>query len=243
MWRFLHVRGYVNNEHKLTTWGKALLTTVKTLNPTHQLEGAAFLAFELLRLDHLNTRNQHSDWIGGPASGTESENLYCLLVCRCACLLKLRHGTIGYTGPLSKNLLSFYSIISAIRESDRDLVEAVSSSMFLTANADRLQFKDYTNLGLSLPFMTDNNVALAIVVKTFLDEQSSSSESKEEHAHVKGRFVKYPVLHSTDELGDMETAFSFFDAVHAGVKALGEEISDEDRIIWDETSKYLNERR
>ncbi len=91
--------------------------------------------------------------------------------------------------------------------------------------------------------MTDNNVALAIVVKTYLDEQNSCSGSAEDHAHVKDRFDKYPVLHSTDELGDMHVAFSFFDAILAGVRALGSEISGEDRLIWDEASQYLNERR
>jgi hypothetical protein len=142
MWRLLHLRGYINNDHQLTNWGVALNITLGVLismgfESMNEIEEAAFLAFELLRFDQLNARNRHREWIGVPLKGSEQDKTHCLLIARCACLLRLRHKETGYTGPLSKNLLAFSSIISAVRVADRDLVEAIIASMFMFAHADR----------------------------------------------------------------------------------------------------------
>lgn len=154
LWRLLHLRGYVNDKHELTSWGKALATTLKALTPVvkkygdiHHIEEAAFLAFELLQFDNLNSRNINNGLIGGPIRGTKEDKEKCILIGRTACLLKLRHGGLGYTGPLSKNLLAFHSIIQAIRETDRDLVEAVMVSMFMSGQASRRDRKDWTQIG------------------------------------------------------------------------------------------------
>jgi hypothetical protein len=153
LWRLLHLRGYINEQHELTSWGKALATTLKSLGPiikkykdVHHVEEAAFLAYELIRFDNLNSRNRHSDLIGGPLRGSDEDRANCLLIARTACLLKLRHKNIGYTGPLSKNLLSFHSIIKAVRETDRDLLEAIAASMFLNGQANRNR-DDFGDLG------------------------------------------------------------------------------------------------
>ena len=144
LWRLLHVREYINDKHELTNWGKALATTLKLLAPTvkkhndiHHAEEAAFLAFELLRFDNLNNRNRHAELIGGPLRGSDEDKANCLLIGRTACLLKIRHKNIGYTGPLSKNFLHYYSIIRAVRETDRDLLEAIVASMLLSGQAAR----------------------------------------------------------------------------------------------------------
>jgi hypothetical protein len=147
MWRLLHLRGYINNDHRPTAWGQALIATFGVLHSMgfeslNDIEEAAFLAFELLRLDQLNVRHRHQEWIGAPQQGSEQDKDHCLLIARCACLIKLRHQDKGYTGPLSKNLLAYHSIINAVREADRDLVEAIVSSMFLFAHADRQRIRD-----------------------------------------------------------------------------------------------------
>jgi hypothetical protein len=148
LWRLLHLRGYVDDSHQLTKWGKALTTTMKKLTAlgvecTLAVEDAAFLAFELLRLQQLNVRHPHSEWIGAPQRGSADDQSYCLLIARCACLIKLRHEQMGYTGPLSKNLLAWHSIVSAVREAGRDLVEAITASMFMNAQADRRKARDF----------------------------------------------------------------------------------------------------
>lgn len=153
LWRVLHLRGYINDKHELTSWGRALATTlkavasdVKNYKDVHHLQEAAFLGFELLRFDNLNSRNRHSELIGGPLRGDDADKASCILIGRTACLLKIRHGNVGYTGPLSRNLLSFHSIIKAVRETDRDLVEAAAASIFLNGHATRDQV-DFAKIG------------------------------------------------------------------------------------------------
>ncbi|KFY38709.1 hypothetical protein V494_04251 [Pseudogymnoascus sp. VKM F-4513 (FW-928)] len=240
LWRFLHLRGYVNDEHKLTDWGTALATTVNAL-PTPNQEEAALLAFELLRHDVLNARNRHDEWIGGPNMGNDEQNKLCLLIARCACLLKLRHKEIGFTGPLSKNLLAHHSIIAAVRECDRDLIEAVAASMFISSHAERKNRTDWEKIGASLLFGEDISIAFGITVKTYLDEQHQGHSSAELKAREKSRYEKWPIAHAEDILGDLELAFKFFDALHAGIKALGSKVEDQD--VWESAAKYLAERR
>ncbi|OBT59111.1 hypothetical protein VE04_01007 [Pseudogymnoascus sp. 24MN13] len=209
LWRFLHLRGYINDEHKLTDWGSALATTVRAL-PTPNQEEAALLAFELLRHDILNARNRHDEWIGGPNMGNDEQNKLCLLIARCACLLKLRHKEIGFTGPLSKNLLAHHSIITAVRECDRDLIEAVAASMFISSHAERKNRTDWEKIGASLLFGEDISIAFGITVKTYLDEQHQGHSSAELKAREKSRYEKWPIAHAEDILGDLEARHSNF---------------------------------
>lgn len=257
MWRFLHLRGYVNDEHKLTIWGKALLITLRSLNPVHRQEEAALLAFELLRLGHFSVRNKHPEMGGAPYLGTDDQKMYCGFIARCSCLLKLRHGQHGYSGPLNRSLLAYGSIISAVRKCDRDLVEAVFASMFLFANAERQNRTDWAKLGLrfvlhfiriplpltadSLPLLNDVDIAMGIAVKTYLDEQHSPPPTPAERATVMSKYNKEPIAWANDFEGDLRIAFGFFDALHNGVKTLGDQVSDQD--LWTEARKYLADRR
>ena len=60
-----------------------------------------------------------------------------MLVSRVASLGKLRHQPVGYTGPLSRHLLAYQSMTSAVHASLRDLVEMSLATMFLDGMADR----------------------------------------------------------------------------------------------------------
>ncbi|KAF4626125.1 hypothetical protein G7Y89_g12037 [Cudoniella acicularis] len=249
LWRLLHLRGYINDKHELTSWGRALATTLKSVAPVvkqykdvHHVEEAAFLAFELLRFDNLNSRNRHPELIGGPLRGTDEDRENCMLIGRTACLLKVRHDNVGYTGPLSKNLLAFHSIIKAVRETDRDLVEAVAASMFLNSQAVRAR-DDYGELGRSLPFSTDVDIALGIAVKTYLDDFVKLDASKEDREADKAKYVAKYLPHSVNFAEDLDVAFKFFDGVYAGVKTLGDEIGETDRKAWDDANAYLALRR
>jgi hypothetical protein len=42
---------------------------------------------------------------------------------------------------------------------------------------------------------------------------------------------------------DLNIAFSFFDALHDGIKTLGSEVSDKDKKAWDNAKEYLAKRR
>jgi hypothetical protein len=153
VWRFLHLRDYVNDKHTLTKWGNALATATEALKPTvdknpdvGNLYEAVLVAFELIRFDILDAGNWHEKLEGYPMHGTADDRASLLLISRCASLLKLRHEQIGYTGPLSKNLLHFRSLASEVRSADRSLTEAIVASNFLHAQSKR-QRDDYLEIG------------------------------------------------------------------------------------------------
>jgi Temperature dependent protein affecting M2 dsRNA replication len=68
-WRFLQIRGYVGDDHKLTRWGQVLETVLTKLVPKFEsrqsAEDAAILSVELLRLGLLN---------GNDVDGTSTPN-------------------------------------------------------------------------------------------------------------------------------------------------------------------------
>ncbi|KAI0434696.1 nuclease-like protein [Xylaria sp. FL1042] len=248
LWRYLHLRGYVNDNHQLTSWGEALAKSLEALEPTVSkhaavpgLFEAVLLAYELLRLDHLNTRNQHGELNGLPMNGSDDDKASLLLISRCAILLKLRHQANGYTGPLSKNFLCFRSLSSSVRESCRDLFEAIVASLFLYAQAER-EREDYLYIGQSLPFLMDTDVALGIAVKTLLDD-ILVTDSPEQKATKKADFPQKFVPYATHFYEDLDIACDFFDALHAGVKTLTNEVPNSDRNVWDKAAAYLKLRR
>lgn len=151
IWRFLHVRGYVNDGHKLTKWGNALATTLFALKDATEnrpdvpgLDEAALLAFELIRLGVLGGK-PHEDQPGMPRKGSSEDKASLLLISQCATLLKLRHQVYGYTGPLNKSLLAFRSLSSTVREADRDLIDAIVASMFMFGQSQR-ERDDYLDI-------------------------------------------------------------------------------------------------
>lgn len=248
LWRFLHLRGYVDDSHRLTPWGEALATSLEALEPTVQknsavpgLFEATLLAYELLRFDLLNTRNQHPELNGLPMNGNEDDKASLLLISRCAILLKLRHQANGYTGPLSKNFLCFRSLSSSIREAGRDLIEAIVASMLLFAQTER-ERDDYPDIRQRLPFLSDTDVALGIAVKTLLDD-IHPNETPEQKAQKKQEFPATYVPYATNFFEDLEIACEFFVAIHAGVKTLKNEVSAADRGAWDKAAVYLRLRR
>ena len=144
LWRFLHIRGYVDDQHEPTNWGTALAAALSALEPTvnkhpdfPHLNESVVVALELIRFELLSARNPHDELRGLPLNGSETDQESLLLISRCSSLLKLRHQANGYTGPLSKNLLAFRSLVSEVRSADRDLVEAILASMFMYAQAKR----------------------------------------------------------------------------------------------------------
>ncbi|KAI0198994.1 nuclease-like protein [Astrocystis sublimbata] len=248
IWRYLHLRGYTTDNHRLTPWGEALATSLEALESTVEdhpkvpgLFEAVLLAYELIRLDILNVRHSHPELNGLPMNGSNDDKVSLLLISRCALLLKLRHQANGYTGPLSKNFLCFRSLTSSVREAGRDLFEAIVASLFLYAQAERGR-DDYLHIGQSLPFLTDTDVALGIATKTLLDDIGPDDTPAQKLAKKKDFPSKF-VPFATHFHEDLEIACDFFDALHAGVKTLTSEMSAADKTVWETASAYLQLRR
>ena len=77
----------------------------------------------------------------------EEEKSFNLLVARVACFGKLRHKPIGYSGPLSHQLLSYHSLIYALRSTLRNLIEVVLAGLLLNGEVDRDR-DDWSGLSL-----------------------------------------------------------------------------------------------
>jgi hypothetical protein len=246
IWRFLHLRGYVNDEHQLTKWGNALATTLLALRDNENVEDvsgldeAALLAFELVRLGALNGRYQEGQ-PGTPRKGSNEEKQSLTLISECASLLRLRHRVLGYTGPLNKSLLSFRGVSSTVRAADRDLVEAIVASMFMHGQSKR-ERNDQLEISQRLPFLQEPDVALGIAVRTFFDEDEVS-DSKETRAAKLEEFPKTYVPHAEALVEDFRICCDFFGALNQGIQTLNsKEISATDKSAWTNAQAYLKAR-
>lgn len=151
----------------MTPWGEVLETALGALGGRSELDEAVFIAIELARLELLSAKDMfprtgaslhgeskvlHPCKIGFTDRTAEIDRRNTLIVSRIACLGKLSHAPIGYTGPLSRHLLAYHSMISAVRSSLRDLAEVTLVTLLLNGDAHRGELphgrKDYTELGL-----------------------------------------------------------------------------------------------
>ncbi|KAG5950945.1 hypothetical protein E4U53_004132 [Claviceps sorghi] len=247
IWRFLHLRGYVDDAHTLTKWGNALATTLLALRDAGEngpdvpgLDEAALLAFELVKHGVLGAKHQQGI-AGLPRRGTDEDKSSLALISQCATLLKLRHQVYGYTGPLNKSLLAFRSLSTAVREADRDLMEAVVASMFMYGQCKR-ERDDYLEISQRLPFLQEPDIGLGIAVRTFFDEDEAS-DSRERRAKRLEVFPQtfVPLAEALTE--DFRVCVNFVNAINQGVQTLAlNELPKADKVAWAKAQAYLESR-
>ncbi|KAJ5101805.1 hypothetical protein NUU61_004027 [Penicillium alfredii] len=241
MWRFLQLRGYIDEKHRLTVWGKCLEQALSVLNPADNLEDAVFIAIEMLRWDLLNTKTWFAHVSGSPMRGSEDDKKFNMLVSRVACIAKLQHKSIGYSGPLSRQLLCYRSLISEVRSALRNLIEVVLTSLLLSGDADRDR-NDWTEMGVKLPFIDDNDCGLGIAVRTYLDDLplQANPTSPEARTEVKAKGKEW-FQHSESFTGNLDQAFKLWDAVYKSTQNAGQEFKE--AKLWEDANKWLLERR
>ncbi|OAQ99497.1 hypothetical protein LLEC1_03728 [Akanthomyces lecanii] len=247
IWRFLHLRGYVNDSHQLTKWGNALATTLlalKDATETHPdapaLDEAAILAFELVKFGSLTGKYQDGT-PGLPRKGSDADKAAVVLISQAATLLKLRHQVFGYTGPLNKSLLMFRSLSSAVREADRDLIEAIVASMFMYGQCQR-ERDDHSEISQKLPFLQEPDIGLGIAVRTFFDDDEVG-DSKETRADRLDKFPKTFVPYAEALTEDVRLVVDFVNAINQGVQTLdSKELPAEDKAAWAKAQAYLEAR-
>jgi hypothetical protein len=169
------------------------------------------MAFEMLRLRVLNTQHMFPtpQFSGQPLRGSDTDKQNTLLISRVACFGLLRHRQIGYTGPLSRHLLAYHQMASTVRASLRDLLEMHACGMLMSGVVARklepsnaTQFKD---LGSNLPFIREPDLGLALVVKSYLDEQSNEESKRQD--------ISKWFSHVQDMEGDLDKAWKLWDCV------------------------------
>ncbi|KAJ6788843.1 hypothetical protein PWT90_06995 [Aphanocladium album] len=247
IWRFLHLRGYVNESHQLTKWGNALATTLLTLKEATEnrpdapaLDEAALLAFELVKFGLLTGKYQDGT-PGLPRKGSDADKAAVVLISQAATLLKLRHQVFGYTGPLNKSLLMFRSLSSAVREAERDLIEAILASMFMYGQCKR-ERDDQLEISQKLPFLQEPDIGLGIAVRTFFDDDEVT-DSKEARADRLEKFPKTFVPYAEALTEDVRLVVDFVNAINQGLQTLdSRELPAEDKAAWAKAQAYLDAR-
>lgn len=151
MWRLLHLRGYIDENHNLTSWGQVLHAVIAATSsnamPAKDLEEGALIAVELARFGLLNAASMFGSYGGAPHHGGDKDKRCTLLISRIAAFGRFDHQGIGYTGPLSRNMLAYNSLVNAVRNGLRDLAEVCLTTMLLNGDASR-DSCDLTELGL-----------------------------------------------------------------------------------------------
>ncbi|EWC48207.1 hypothetical protein DRE_02311 [Drechslerella stenobrocha 248] len=241
LWRTMQIRGFIGPDHQLTPWGKVLNTALSSLDPADELEEACYLGIELLKAKLLradpSTLSQYS--------GRDTDKRYCSLISRVASLGKLRHNSIGYTGPLSRTLLTFNSIIRLMSKNLENLTQMVLTSLLMNGDADRDDRKDWNQLGLEIPFAEDINAGLGIAVKTYLDELTNTDDptSVETRLRVQNEeLIPQMFVQSVDVMADVSMAFRLWDAIMAGVRTAPDNLIV-DTVKFTEADAWLSQRR
>lgn len=93
-----------------------------------------------------------------------------------------------------------------------------------------------------LPFLNDPDVALAIAVKTFVDDLSPTDTPEQKAAKAEAFPEKF-VPFATDFRADLEICYNFVEALYTGVKSLEKEMPTVDRTAWDKAYQFLKQRR
>jgi hypothetical protein len=113
-----------------------------------ELQEVALIACELAQYMRLNADlTVPYPYTGVPDAQPDYVKKHMTLISRIACLGPLQHREIGYTGVLSRSMLAYTSIIDAVRQSLRDLLEVCLTTMLLNGDADRNR-TDFNELGL-----------------------------------------------------------------------------------------------
>ena len=216
LWRFLHLRGYIDDKHTLASWGKVLATMIDALPAGSEQVESVFLATELLKLDLLSSENMFPRYTGAPMHGSENDKANTLLLARIACLTTLNHKSIGFTGPLSRHLLGYSCLVDVVRTNIRDLLEICLVSMLLAGHATK-ERADLTQIALDLPFLLPLDCALGVAMKHYLDDVAASAPSglitAEIRDQAKDRGVADLFPHVKDLRKDLDKGFQLWDAV------------------------------
>lgn len=156
-----------------------------------------------------------------------------MLISRTACLGKLRHQPRGYSGPLSRHLLSYHSIISSLHATLRDLIEMSLATMFLEGDADR-ERSDWMDLSLwyaptsllqtgflssctltffSLPLYDEHSCALGVATMTYLDELCTREDPTSVTTRDEMKIKSQSWVEHCDFPGSLDDAFHLWDSV------------------------------
>ena len=148
VFRFLQVRGYVDDQHSLTTWGHALEAALAVADEEYTIVGVEMLRMGLFSgnfasgdpVSKTGASSGLTTWMKFANDTTDKDHdrkVNTNLISKVACLSRIRHKPMGFVGPLDRQLLTFAWKITAVRTTLRELLETIMTSMLLNGDVDR----------------------------------------------------------------------------------------------------------
>jgi Temperature dependent protein affecting M2 dsRNA replication/XPG I-region len=220
--RFFQTVDFISTGHTATPWGSVLVEAIKA-NPG--LAEELIISLSLIKSGYLTARQFEPAYSGGPLRGTAEERKHILLISRLATHISLDHNPIGFTGPLSRSLLSFQSIMAEQIKAYRVLVEAILVSSLANGESDRLEKSDsdWASLVKSLPFTNVPSAGTAIAVKSYLEElvlAESNGDAVNDTTKTQAKeSLKSIFKQAANVSRDIERAFNLWDAVYEATKS------------------------
>lgn len=155
-----------------------------------------------------------------------------MLISRTASLAKLHHQPKGYSGPLSRHLLSYNSIVSSLQSSLRDLIEMSLATMFLEGHVDR-ERSDWMDLSLGyyprsiphvscahsnstqyrLPLYEERSCALGVITMTYLNELCTRDDPTSESTRAEMKIKSQGWVEYCDFPASLNDSFRLWDSV------------------------------
>ncbi|WVQ75844.1 hypothetical protein IAR50_005477 [Cryptococcus sp. DSM 104548] len=226
VWRFLEVRGFVQQNHTHSSIGKALHAAYDISKINDRFQEPLYLILELLRSGAVHGEKWGGPGAaplpGGPSFGENDEQNTVRLVMRCISVLPLTNRPQQWVGPLSQELLAFNSFVKALSKSLRQLFEAVSCHLLLSGDGRRNR-DDFNDIMISLPFQTDVNTGFGILAKSYLDATAYHNE---------GEFVTEATMGSEQCKNAKREAIAFVEANFSSVRNPVQEL-DRGFRFWD----------
>ncbi|KAH3674591.1 hypothetical protein WICMUC_003137 [Wickerhamomyces mucosus] len=170
-----------------------------------------------------------------------------LLISRLATFIQINQRNVQYTGPISKNLLSFRSAINLIKTSSRELFESIVVSSFTNNEVNKLvkSNEDLRSLVHEFPFQkVTPSTIFGLIVQTIIEEYI---EKKEPVQEVKSRVFKHFNDTSNDPFvnisKDFDRFLKFFSDIWQIVNKLNEKklIDEETFEIFTKSNKIMND--
>ncbi|ANB12230.1 Mkt1p [Sugiyamaella lignohabitans] len=234
----LQTAGFISADQKLTSWGKALAKGFSDINPA--LLEPLIIATTLFKNGFLNSK-PFTPTARNAAASTINGDV--LLISRVAAHINLKHNPIGYTGPLSRTLLSYQSLISKQTQDYRLLFESIITAIFTNGQAERINRTDqqWTDLVKQLPFTNIPNVGTAIATQSYLEEVlSNGGDVNSAKSSLKPMFKQ-----AVDVATDVHSAFELWDALFkVATEAKNTDlVKDKDYDPFDAADKWLSANR
>ncbi|KAG2172313.1 hypothetical protein INT43_004855, partial [Umbelopsis isabellina] len=197
--------------HKPTHWGTAFIAAATESN-----QEALLSAFELIRFDILTSKEYSRSYdvpVQDKHLGDSAKHIR--LISRTVSLVPMtfKHD-VPFVGQMYRDVLVFNSFVKALNRSYRNLCEMLLLSLFLNDCVKRDR-RDYAELSIRLPYVSDINAATGMVAKSYLE-----NTLKEESASKAVETTEKMYSTAIDLKAGLANGFEFWDQVMKGIKVL-----------------------